>query len=415
MTFFHSIRASGIDPVIVDGGDFLFAQRDYKSNPLQRKQLLEKAKVIIDGYNRFGYTAAAVAECDLMLGVDALKELEKSMKFQLLCANFVEKESGRRYFEPSLVVVRNGVRIGIVAVVLDTFQQSFLDKIAPNAKVLPPLDALREEIARLRDEVDVFFLLAHIDRSEVDRLADRLEGVDFVLEPNSWSGNDTIWVSEEDHFVARNGRVLLKVDGQGAHIGRLDVRFGKRGLPWLPQDATPAAGEPANLWRGEDVELAPHIGKNAAIEAMIEQFRKNTRFVASTEPAEFTPSQSYLTVETCQACHPDQYAFWKESSHSRAFATLEKTQDEYRYDCISCHVLGYGETFIDAAKPGKFKDVQCESCHGTNPEHPSAPEKHQWPKVDDKACWGCHNPKVTREAFDPAVSIPVIQCPPLRR
>ena len=89
-----------------------------------------------------------------------------------------------------------------------------------------------------------------------------------------------------------------------------------------------------------------------------------------------------------------------ETMHGRAYSTLEKSGDEFRYDCLSCHTLGYGETFLDAHKVGPYKDVQCESCHGTNPRHADDPEKYTWAKVKETNCLICHNPKHLGMEFD---------------
>ena len=199
------------------------------------------------------------------------------------------------------------------------------------------------------------------------------------------------------------------------HLGRLDVHLEHPGQPWASRDTQVEEGKVVNRFLGTDIELAPHIGQNATMEQMVQTFKRRTRFVAIDEPDEFVPSDRYLTADTCGACHPDQYDAWAESGHARAYATLEKTGDEFRYDCIPCHVLGYGETFIDAHKPAANKNVQCESCHGTNPKHPTNPKRHSWKTVDEKACWGCHNPEVTRAEFTPSTMVPMVACPPLAR
>ncbi|MCI0650775.1 MAG: hypothetical protein L0Z55_02705 [Planctomycetes bacterium] len=415
MTYFLGVRASGIDPVIIDGGDFLFAIKDWKANEFHRRQMTEKAKVIIEAYNIFGYAAAAVGECDLALGVDALLALRERMKFPLLCSNLARADDGTLVFPPSAIIEKSGYRLGVVAALTDALMPHFLERVAPGMKMLPAKEAVRAEVEKLADRVDAVIVLGQLDRPVVDEIADTFPGIDFILEPNSYFGNDSIWIADGNHFVERNGRLLLKVDGQGAHIGRIDATLAARGRPWIEKDAAPPDEGAYNRYAATDVELAPHIGINAEMEKMLVNYRKKTRFVQPEVSEQFTPSPNYLTVDTCGGCHPDQTTFWRETGHAKAYATLEKTGDEFRYDCVPCHVLGYGETFIDAHKPERYKDVQCESCHGTNPKHPADPKQNPWPDVDDKACWGCHNPKVTRAAFVPEEMIPKIQCPDLKR
>ena len=377
--------------------------------------MVEKAKLIIEAYNRMGYDACAVAECDLVMGLDTLRSLHPKMKFELLCANLVDKESGKTIFPGSTVVERGGTRVGVIGLLMDTLLPSFTKKVMPTAKLTPPIEALTVELERLPKDLDAVFVLAHVDRTVADQIAMKFPQVDFILEPNSWSGTDAVWIRDGNRFQTLEGRVLLKIDGQGAHVGRLDVDFRERTRPWVPAGEAGSAEGNTNVFAGTDVELAPHIGRNPSLQRLVEAFLASTRFVEVEADESFKPSEDHLTADTCMACHPDQYAFWKTTEHASAYETLEKSGDEFRYDCIPCHVLDYGETFVEAKNVGKYKDVQCESCHGTNPKHPQDPAAHQWPRVSDKACWGCHNPRVTQAAFRPRDAFPKVKCPPLTR
>ena len=415
MTFFNSIRASGIDPLVISGGDFLYKLADYKQvdNQLYRTQMEAKAQLIVHAYNLFGYEAAAVGECDLVFGLDSLLKLAAKMKFPLLCANLVREEDGSLIFKPSVIIEKNGFKVGVTSVLMETLSASFMAKIVPGTKVLPPVETLAEEVAKIRDQVDVVFVLAHVNRKNVERITAEIPGVDIVLEPNSFLGNSVIWINEGKHFVQSNDKLLLKIDGQGAHIGRLDIAFKGRGKAWAPSEKATAD---ANLYTGQDISLGPHWGHNPGMAKMMKQYQRNTRrFVETALDTTFKPSEDYLTVEMCGGCHEAQTKFWEGTGHAHAYATLEKSGDEFRYDCMPCHVLGYGETFMNAHEVGRYKNVQCESCHGTNQRHPEDPERFGWKKVDDTKCWGCHNPMETRVRFDPAEAIPKIACPKLER
>ena len=96
-------------------------------------------------------------------------------------------------------------------------------------------------------------------------------------------------------------------------------------------------------------------------------------------------------MSKCQECHPKQYENWKTTKHSKALASLVETNDQHRYDCIGCHSLGYGEAFLDTSKIGAFGDVQCESCHGTNPKHADDPKLNKFSKTARSDCLVCHN------------------------
>ena len=128
------------------------------------------------------------------------------------------------------------------------------------------------------------------------------------------------------------------------------------------------------------------------------------------EEEEQKAKSRFHTAEVCKECHEENYEKWRKTPHGRAYATLVKSGDEYRYDCLPCHTLGYGETFINAHKVGPYKDVQCENCHGTNPEHMKDPEKYTWPKVKEINCLVCHNPKHLGEPFNFRVMVKKDPC-----
>lgn len=412
MTFVKLMESAGTSPLLIDGGDFLFALKDYQANAFQRKQVKEKARLIVESYNRFGYDAVAVGECDLALGLQTLRELEQEMKFPLLCANLVQGEEQKPVFAGSHVLEHQGLRFGVVAVLSDKLSPTFVQRTVPGGKVLPPLPAARQEIAKIQDDVDAIIVLAHVDKPQVFEIMDTIPGVDLVLEPNSFMGNAVIWLTEGQHFEEHNGSLVVRSEGQGSHISRVDLRLRKKGARWVGEDADDGEG---NVYRAKDYALGPQYGSHKTIQAMTEQFRKNTKFMKVEDPPTFEPSKDYLTAQTCQACHAEQYAFWKQTGHAKAYETLEKTGDQFRLDCLPCHVVGYGETFMDPTQVGAFKDVQCENCHGTNPQHPTDPVRFGWPKVDVSGCWGCHHPRETRVPFEPYEALRKVQCPPLRR
>ena len=78
---------------------------------------------------------------------------------------------------------------------------------------------------------------------------------------------------------------------------------------------------------------------------------------------------------------------------------------------MGCHSLGYGQAFLDTSKVGAYANVQCESCHGTNPKHAEDPAKNHFSRVSRADCVVCHNKEQTREEFNFAQARAKIQCP----
>ncbi len=70
-------------------------------------------------------------------------------------------------------------------------------------------------------------------------------------------------------------------------------------------------------------------------------------------------ADDYIGAEQCAACHPQEYAWWKNTAHARAGNALGPTEQRDPR-CTGCH----------STAPGK-PHVQCEACHG--------PGEHYWP------------------------------------
>ena len=148
------------------------------------------------------------------------------------------------------------------------------------------------------------------------------------------------------------------------------------------------------------ISLEPHHLNDPEIEMLVEEWKKNVdpSAVAALEKA-LPRKDEYLTSEKCRSCHEKQYEFWTGTKHAHAMASLERTGDHQRFDCIGCHSLGYGEAFLDTTNAGAYANVQCESCHGTNPQHVVKPEEHSFRRLTRKDCLVCHNKEQTLKDF----------------
>jgi hypothetical protein len=105
--------------------------------------------------------------------------------------------------------------------------------------------------------------------------------------------------------------------------------------------------------------------------------------IAAGEPGSGAASKKtykYGGVKKCKSCHEEdpignQYAWWLEDKHSKAFETLAsdkakkwateagvgdpQTADE----CVKCHVTAHGVEKV-GVKFDRTQGVQCEACHG---------------------------------------------------
>jgi hypothetical protein len=66
----------------------------------------------------------------------------------------------------------------------------------------------------------------------------------------------------------------------------------------------------------------------------------------------------FLGPESCQGCHPDAYAAWRSSAHSRAKESLSP-QQQREPRCLSCHSPAEADN-----RGSSITNITCETCHG---------------------------------------------------
>ena len=169
--------------------------------------------------------------------------------------------------QPSAIVNKAGVRIGIVGLVTDTTQN--ISSPGPDVVFLDYVDSVQAEVNRLRnDGVRHIVLVSHVNYADDVQIARQLSGVDIIV-----SGHDHVLLGDENELPEwthrriqgpypavvedRDGDTTLVVSGWEwtRAVGRLDVEFDDRGrvVNW--------SGGPiiTELSIAEDPELAQKV------------------------------------------------------------------------------------------------------------------------------------------------------------
>lgn len=429
-SFLKQLRATGRNLLLLDGGSSLFALDD-RLKDAERIEAIRKADLIVEAYNRMEYRAIAIGSFDLAAGLDALLELEKKAKFDFLSANLVSRSTRQPIFKPHAVYEVAGVRVGVIGLTLNTMDKVYLGKVAPDAEVTDPIAAAEASMNELRGKTDLIIALSHLRQETNTALIKKLKDLEILVDPFIEYGNHHTWI-QEDQWVRFEGETLvLRSDGQGARMGVVDFNITIPHKQFVSEDrlteikeaiadgsATAedktelAASQGKNTFTFQRISLEPHHRTDPDIDTMIDEWKKNVDPAKVARQAAGLPRKAdYLTVEKCSSCHQKQYEFWKTTKHSHAMASLAETGDQHRYDCVGCHSLGYGEAFLDTTKIGAFADVQCESCHGTNPKHAEKPQEMKFSKVSRSDCIVCHNKEQLRTEFNFVEAKPRVQCP----
>ena len=115
--------------------------------------------------------------------------------------------------------------------------------------------------------------------------------------------------------------------------------------------------------------------------------------LAGEPPPMLLHKTGYSGNEFCGVCHESQSVTWELTNHAGAYDTLVKHGSDHDGECVSCHVVGYGEPggFSIAAPVASMEGVGCETCHGRGGPHlsPDFVVNHDYEAV----CTTCHNPE----------------------
>ena len=416
-SYIRQARFANPDALVVDAGNTLVGPNDKRTKEHELAQTFEKSKVLVESYNRLGYAAMGIGNYDLLLGVDRLKQLEKMAQFPFLSANLVDAETGETIFPATHEIEVGGVKVGMLGLTLEGIPQYYLDKSSPDRKLklTDALAAAEHHVPVLAARNDVVIVFSINDLARNREIAEKVKGIDFLIDPQIELGNHKLWIDDDMLLETVDDTTIARMDAQGARVGTLDLFIRPKPSRPIVDGSQGDVPEGRSEYWYEKVSLEPHMLEDPEIDLLVEAYRKQASIVDVGKLPPLPHKDKYLTASTCQACHQPQYEFWKGTTHADAFSSLEETGDQWRQDCIACHVVGYGQAFIAPEDAEPYKNVQCESCHGLNPQHPLDPPAHKWGKVKEESCLACHNKEQTRNDFHFFREKPKVACPPLER
>ena len=378
-TALDSVRAAGRPAVYVDAGGS-FPETDGRG---------DLAEFMFHTLRRLEPAAVGVGPRDLRHGVAFLRSLADASGIPLLCANLVERASGRTILPPTRLVEVRGVRVGLFALLGESFD---LGPARDSLQVTDPESAAHAAVASLRSRgAQVVVLLAHLGKVGAEDLATAVPGIDAVV-----LGHD-VPVFERGRRV---GGALLSYAGEmGQQLGVVTLTLD-------------AAGRP----EGGDIEvrsLGPEVRQEPALLARVKAFEDayNERMrtlqlaVQAGADLESDPVDRFVGAHVCARCHTRETEQWRTTAHALAWETLVREKKDATPECIPCHVVGYEEPggFRSPALTPHLVDVQCEKCHGMGTRH----EEGWLASLGEATCVRCHQGEHDPE-FDYAVRLALV-------
>lgn len=337
--------------------------------------------------------AVGVAPRDLQFGLGFLKALAKQHAVPLTCANLRLRSNSTPVFPTSLLIEREGRRVGVFALLGERFP---LGPAADSLVVSDAESAANREVLALRARgAQVIVLLAQLGRVGGEDIAAAVPGIDAVV-----LGHD-IPILEQGRRV---GDAIASYAGdQGQNIGVLTMTFDDGGKVIDRQASVRTLGpevreQPAAFQAVKSFE--DHYNERMRAE------QRRLQALADADPDQ-DPVDRFVGGAVCARCHAAEAEQWKTTAHSLAWETLVREKKDATPECIPCHSVGYRQPggFRDASQTPHLVNVQCENCHGMGTLHRSDGGARN--PVGELTCRGCHNAERDPE-FDYRAKLPLM-------
>lgn len=205
---------------------------------------------------RIGYHAGAPGNHDYDFGLEGLRRFAAAAGgMQMVCVNLMD-EAGQLLFAPSAVFVIDGLRVGVIGMLVPQAKYC-LDEAAT-------AEAMAQEAARLEGATDLLVAVCHYGVTDCVDLARAAPGIDVFI-----SGH-THEVVEEPVLVEETGALIVQAGSYAEYTGRLELTVdvpGKRVSRWqgrlLPMEhgVAPVDAEMLAWVQAKEAELTPEASR----------------------------------------------------------------------------------------------------------------------------------------------------------
>lgn len=223
MGVINQIRKEEKNVLLVDAGDFSQGAPYFN---------FFNGRVEIEGMNRMKYDAGTLGNHEFDNGMDTLAVILRNAKFPEISSNYnVEKTQLKGMIKPYIVLVKNGLRIGILGLGVNPKSLIFEKNYKGMEYVDPVLKA--NEISTLlkkKEKCDVIICLSHLgaDTAKMDTndylIARKTRCIDVIIGGHSHS----LITNTTEKNAAGKPVVIAQMGKSGLFLGRVDIELEKK-------------------------------------------------------------------------------------------------------------------------------------------------------------------------------------------
>lgn len=203
--------------------------------------------------NKVGFNLSAIGNHEFDSDIPAFRNVINQSDFCYVCANIVMPDSMRLHVEPYRFFEVSGIRIGVLGVIqrgINGFPDTHPDKI--KGLSFYASDKAVEKFSWLRNQSDVFILLAHEGYEESVALANQFPDLDLLI----------------------SGHSHTRIDGGELHNGVLLTQAGLH-LKYATLIKVQVTDGKVTKKEAELLNVGTFSKEDAGVQAMVEEFGKN--------------------------------------------------------------------------------------------------------------------------------------------
>jgi len=353
----------------LDAGDLFFNQ-EIKADRQKIAQL--KARLICRIYNQIGCDALNIGENDLAMGLEFLKNLEKTASFPFISANLTDKNN-KLLFKPYIVKSIGGIKVGVFGVIGDDSEiRSQIEKSTQGTIVVQGmLAAAQVAVEKLKQQVDIIVAMTHQKVGRDWVLARRVNGIDIIIGghggyklPKPYKAGSTL---------------IMRAGDEGQYLGHVSCSLSLDG---------------AKEFKSILVPLNDKITSDKEVIGLMKAYQQSLASLYNFKPISQIALHE-LKCASCADCHQEIFESWKTTKHAKAYTTLVMVNRNNDTECLSCHTTRFDKLggFLKSVEREKLIHVQCGSCHGNGAEHTNSEGEKQLSAVTKDSCLTCHRPE----------------------
>lgn len=111
-----------------------------------------------------------------------LKGMEAKLGYPILAVNVYHRGTRELYFQPTSIIERNGLKIGVIGIASNIIQKNMPPKFSEGADFTDGIEETKEHVQRLRRAgVDLVLVLSHLGYPQDIALLEQVQGIDLCL------------------------------------------------------------------------------------------------------------------------------------------------------------------------------------------------------------------------------------------